>query len=79
MMPASKRRPSSNLTLAGLEAALGLVDHVNAALATNQAVVAVTGAQRFQRVTDFHRSILNTCDRDFRSRAVEAEISENEL
>jgi hypothetical protein len=45
-------------TLARLEAALNLVDHVNAALAANQAVVAVATTQRFQRVTDFHGTIL---------------------
>jgi hypothetical protein len=71
-MPAGKIRPNSNLALASLEAALGLVDHVNAALAADQAVVAVTGTQRLQRVTDFHRSILSTCDRDFKSRALQA-------
>jgi hypothetical protein len=75
----AERWPNSNLALASLEAALGLVDHVNAALAANQTVVAVTGAQRLQRVTDFHRSILSTCDRDFKSRALQAEISENGL
>jgi hypothetical protein len=45
-------------TLAGLETTLDLVDHVNAALAANQTVVAVTGAERLQRVTDLHGTIL---------------------
>jgi hypothetical protein len=36
-------------TLACLEAALNLVDHVNPALAADQTVVAVATAQRFQR------------------------------
>ena len=40
--------------LAGLEAPLRLVDHVDAAFAAHDAVVAVPAAQRFQRVTDFH-------------------------
>src|SRR4051812_19952027 len=40
--------------LAGLEAALHLVDHIDPALAADQAVVTVAAAQRFQRVTDFH-------------------------
>jgi hypothetical protein len=45
---------SLDSTLARLEAALNLVDHVNPALAADQAVVAVPTAQRFQRVTDLH-------------------------
>ena len=45
-------------TLARLEAALNLVDDVNPALAADQAVVAVTTTQRFQRVTDLHGTIL---------------------
>jgi hypothetical protein len=43
--------------LARLEAALHLIDDVHLALATDEAVGAVTGAQRFQRVPNFH---LNT-------------------
>jgi hypothetical protein len=43
--------------LARLEAALHLIDDVHLALATDEAVGAVTGAQRFQRIPDFH---LNT-------------------
>jgi hypothetical protein len=58
-MQAEKRRKIGNAsTLARLEAALHLVDHVNPALAADQTVVAVTTAQRFQRVTDFHGTIL---------------------
>jgi predicted component of type VI protein secretion system len=45
-------------TLARLEAALNLVDHVNPALAADQTVVAVATTQRFQRVTDLHGTIL---------------------
>jgi hypothetical protein len=41
-------------TLASLEAALGLVDHVNAAPASHQLVVAVATPQGFQGITDFH-------------------------
>jgi hypothetical protein len=44
--------------LARLETALDLVDHVHPALAADQAVVAMTTAQRFQRVTDLHETIL---------------------
>jgi hypothetical protein len=45
-------------TLARLEPTLDLVDHVNPALATNKTVIAVTTAQRFQRITDLHGTIL---------------------
>src|SRR5262249_30800061 len=41
--------------LAGFEAALGLVDDVDPALAPNEAVVAMARPQGFQRVTNFHR------------------------
>src|SRR5690348_1947279 len=40
--------------LARLEAALHLVDHIDPALAADQAIGAVAAAQRFQRVTDLH-------------------------
>jgi hypothetical protein len=43
--------------LARLEALLHLIDDVHLALATDEAVGAMTTAQRFQRVPDFH---LNT-------------------
>src|SRR4051794_3985548 len=49
--------------LTGLEAALHLVDHIDAALAAHQAVVAVTPAQRFQRVTDLHGTSLKRNER----------------
>jgi hypothetical protein len=39
---------SQTSTLAGLEAALRLVDHVDAALAAHEAVITVPPAQRFQ-------------------------------
>jgi hypothetical protein len=44
--------------LARLEAALDLVDHINPALAADQTVIAVTTAQRLQRITDLHGTIL---------------------
>jgi hypothetical protein len=37
-----------------LEAPLRLVDHVHAALAAHDTIVAVATAQRFQRIADFH-------------------------
>jgi hypothetical protein len=40
--------------LAGFEAALRLVDNVNAALAPDDAIIAMTAAQRFQRIANFH-------------------------
>jgi len=46
------------LTLARLEAALDLVDHIDPALAPDQAVGTMATAQRFQRVTDLHGRIL---------------------
>jgi hypothetical protein len=46
-MTCGKRRRDS-LTLPGFEAALGLIDDVDAALAAHDAIVAVTAAQRFQ-------------------------------
>src|SRR5262245_51788691 len=42
--------------LAGLEAALDLVDHIDPALAPDQAIVAMAAAQGFQGVADFHGS-----------------------
>src|SRR5690242_15864804 len=44
-----------------LEAAVGLVDDVDPALAPHEAVVAVATAQRFQRVTDFHDALWMPC------------------
>src|SRR4051794_15455192 len=45
-----------SLALAGLEAGLGLVDHIDPALTPDNLVVAVPATQRFQRVTDFHNN-----------------------
>jgi hypothetical protein len=42
------------LALSRLEALLSLVDDVDAAFAANEAVVAMTIAQGFERITDFH-------------------------
>jgi hypothetical protein len=46
-----------SLTLAGLEAAMRLVNDVDAALAAHETVVAVAPAQGFQRITDFHDDV----------------------
>jgi hypothetical protein len=48
--PLSVRRDAkySGSALPGLEATLRLVDHVNAAFAAHDTIVAVTPAQRFQ-------------------------------
>ena len=43
-----------NSALARLVARSGLVDDVNAALAANQLVVAVTRLQRLERILDLH-------------------------
>jgi hypothetical protein len=53
----AQNRPKAGLgtsALARLEAALGLIDDVDAALAPYEAIVTMAAAQRFQRVTDFH-------------------------
>src|SRR5690606_2355405 len=44
------------LALTSLVARVGLVDDVNAALAANQTIVAVTALERLERVLDLHRS-----------------------
>ena len=51
---AGKRIAKAALALTRLEAALDLIDHVDPSLAPDQAVVAMTAAQRFQRISDFH-------------------------
>ncbi len=43
------------LTLARLEAWVGLVDNIDPALAADQLVIPMAFHQAFQRVTDFHR------------------------
>jgi hypothetical protein len=43
-----QKPPQQALTLPGFEAALGLIDDVDAALAAHDAIVAMTAAQRFQ-------------------------------
>src|SRR5262245_62069477 len=40
--------------LAGLKAAIGLVDDVDPALPAHQTIIAVPAAQGFQGITDFH-------------------------
>jgi hypothetical protein len=52
---------TKDLALAGLIAAIGLVDDVNAALAPDNLVVAVAATQGFQRVTDFHDRLWVLC------------------
>ncbi len=48
-------RPANvQLTLAGFEAAVRLVDHVDAALAAHDAVVAMPRAQGLEGVSNFH-------------------------
>lgn len=47
-------RQLHRLTLARLKATLGLVDDVNAALTAHDAIVAMTRAQRLQRISNFH-------------------------
>lgn len=42
------------LALAGLEARIGLVDHINPALAADDAARLVAGFCRLQRIDDFH-------------------------
>ena len=49
-----KDRVKRRLSLPRLVALLRLVDDVDAALATHEAVVAMAVAQGFQRITDFH-------------------------
>ena len=46
--------PAGILALARLEPALGLVDHIDPALAADEAVIAMATAQGLQRITDFH-------------------------
>ena len=52
--PEAQRRAAGDLTLAGFEALVRLVDDVDATLAAHDAIVAMAAAQRFQRITDFH-------------------------
>jgi hypothetical protein len=54
-MGSGRDRPKS--ALARLEATMGLIDDVDAALAAHDAIVAMPAAQRFQRIADFHRAI----------------------
>ena len=47
--------PPGRLALAGLEAALGLVDDVNSALTAHNAAIAMAVLERAERIPDFHR------------------------
>jgi hypothetical protein len=51
----AKRKSALILALAGFEAALRLVDDVDAAFAADDAVIPMAGAQRAQGIADFHR------------------------
>src|SRR4051812_34255461 len=62
-MPHRVRDTVGPSALAGLETALHLVDHIDPALAADEAVVAVATAQRFQRVTDLHGISWNASER----------------
>src|ERR1051325_455048 len=52
--PTNGRARNGRSALARLEAALGLVDDIDPALAADDAVVAMAAAQRLERVADFH-------------------------
>jgi hypothetical protein len=54
-------KPLLDSALARLIAALGLVDDEDAALAADDAVVAMAPAQGLQRVANFHGLTLNFC------------------
>ena len=54
--PSRLREAEPCLALTRLEAALGLVDHVDPALAAHEPVVPVPATQRFQRIADLHGS-----------------------
>ncbi len=54
------------LALTCLEAALRLVDHVDAAFATYHAAITVPVLQRAERVLDFHRPLLSVVARERR-------------
>ena len=47
----------AEISPAGFEAAIGLVDDVDPALPAHQAIIAVPAAQGFQGVTDFHDNL----------------------
>jgi hypothetical protein len=44
------------LALPCLEAAIRLVDDIDAAAAANDSAITVPGLQRLERITDFHRA-----------------------
>ena len=46
----------AQLALAGLEAAIGLVDNIGTAATADHAVVPVTALERLERVADLHGS-----------------------
>jgi hypothetical protein len=44
-------------TLAGLESALRLVDHIDTPFAPDDTIVTMPGAQRLERIADFHGTV----------------------
>jgi hypothetical protein len=45
------------LSLTRFEPALRLVDHIDTAFAPHDAIVAMAGAQGFERIADFHDTV----------------------
>src|SRR5689334_2979553 len=61
-LPTSHRTPrTTSLALLGLEARIGLVDHVDAALAAHELAVAVTALEGLQGAANFHSGDKNFC------------------
>jgi hypothetical protein len=60
------RKSDYKLTLPRFEAALCLVDDIDAPLPPHDAIVAVAAAQGFQRVTNFHGKPLKAAARGHR-------------
>ena len=54
----ARKAAQYRLTLAGFEPRILLVDHVNAALAADDAAVLVTLLERAERVANLHRTAL---------------------
>lgn len=55
--PPARRNLNGPSALPRFEAPVGLVDHIDPALAPHNLIVAVAPAQGFQRVTDFHDAL----------------------
>jgi hypothetical protein len=52
---ARSRQPCS--TLAGLEPTVRLIDHIDTSFAPDDTIVAMPGAQRLERIADFHGTV----------------------